>query len=87
MFKKELTNKGIGRFVETLSAALGRRRETSGATVTVLDIDAVPKRGPQNLAVCLDENLARSIANQKPAESSSGMIQLHKARATAAKDQ
>jgi hypothetical protein len=27
MFKKELTNKGIGRFVETFSAALGRRRE------------------------------------------------------------
>jgi hypothetical protein len=59
----------------------------AGATVRVLDIDAVPKRGPQNLAVCLDEYLARSIANQKPAESSSGMIQLHKARATAAKDQ
>jgi len=27
MFKKELTNKGIGRFVESFSAAFGLRRE------------------------------------------------------------
>ena len=27
MFKKELTNKSIGRFIETFSAAFGRRRE------------------------------------------------------------